>query len=201
MGLSELYHCHLLASVLYQVFSSYKKETTDIDSESFKMKQANEFENAAAVLTTKAQSIRNAAAQEKNKIKKGKLLDEAIQNENTAINYLKKSKKLYAEAIIQDFSTDKLSVIKSLNPSETKQSVKMEILADIAMEESKKYIDKSVKLKEEGKVLEAKEYEDLAKIQKSKSANYKEKSLDFKRMETAIVEEIELSKEIQEINW
>ena len=89
------------------------------------MKQANEFENAAALLTTKAQSIRNAAAQENNKIKKGKLLDEAIQNENTAINYLKKSKKLYAEAITQDFSTDKLSVIKSLNPSETKQSVKM----------------------------------------------------------------------------
>ena len=176
--------------------SSSKKETTDIDSESFKMKQANEFENAAAVLTTKAQSIRNAAAQENNKIKKGKLLDEAIQNENTAINYLKKSKKLYAEAIIQDFSTDKLSVIKSLNPSETKQSVKMEILADIAMEESKKYIDKSVKLKEEGKVLEAKEYENLAKIQKSKSANYKEKSLDFKRMETAIVEEIKLSKSL-----
>ena len=72
----------------------------------------------------------------------------------------------------------------------------MEILADIAMSESKKYADQSVKLKQEGKVLEAKEYENLAKIQKSKSANYKEKSLDFKRMETAIVEEIELSKSL-----
>ena len=95
--------------------ASSKKEILEINSESFKIKQAIEFEAAANILSLKADSLREQASNENDKFIKGKLIDEAIQNENTAINYLKKSKKLYAEAVVEDFSNDKLSVAKSLN--------------------------------------------------------------------------------------
>ncbi|MDA8556809.1 hypothetical protein N9K77_01525 [bacterium] len=45
-------------------------------------------------------------------------------------------------------------------------------------------------------MLGAKEYENLAAIQKKKSSNYLEKSLDFKKIEMAIVEDIEISKSL-----
>ena len=176
--------------------ASSKKEILEINSESFKIKQAIEFEAAANILSLKADSLREQASNENDKFKKGKLIDEAIQNENTAINYLKKSKKLYAEAVVEDFSNDKLSVAKSLNPNQTKQSVRLENLSQIALEESKKLKEKAIKLKEEGNLIQAKEYENLAQIQKKKSSDYKQKSLDFKELEMAIVDDIEISKSL-----
>ena len=175
---------------------SSKKEILEINSESFKIKQAIEFEAAANILSLKADSLREQASNENDKFKKGKLIDEAIQNENTAINYLKKSKKLYAEAVVEDFSNDKLSVAMSLNPNQTKQSVRLENLSQIALEESKKLKEKAIELKEEGNLIQAKEYENLAQIQKKKSSDYKQKSLDFKELEMAIVDDIEISKSL-----
>ena len=174
--------------------SSIKKQAFDVDSESFNLKQGKQFEMAADELIEKSKDLRSQAAEESDKIKKGKLIDQAIQNENTAINYLKKSKKLYSEAIVEDFSSDKLTIAKSLNPSQTKQSEKLEKLSEIALLESNNYSKKAKKLREDGNILEAVEYENLSKNQKQKSANFKEQSLDFKKMEMAIVEEIELSK-------
>ena len=176
--------------------ASSKKEISEVNSESFKIKQAVEFEAAADILSLKSDSLREQATKESDKFKKGKLIDEAIQNENTAINYLKKSKKLYAEAVIENFSDDKLSVAKSLNPNQTKQSVRLENLSQIALDESKELKEKAIKLKEEGDLIQAKEYENLARIQKKKSSDYKQKSLDFKEIEMAIVEDIEISKSL-----
>ena len=178
--------------------ASSKKEILEINSESFKTKQAIEFEAAANILSLKADSLREQASNENDKFKKGKLIDEAIQNENTAINYLKKSKKLYAEAVVEDFSDDKLSVAKSLNPNQTKQSVRLENLSQVALEESKQLKEKAIKLKEEGNLIQAKEYENLAQIQKKKSSDYKQKSLDFKEVEMAIVNDIEISKSLED---
>ena len=174
--------------------SSIKKQAFDVDSESFNLKQGKQFEMAADELIEKSKDLRSQAEEETEKIKKGRLIDQAIQNENTAINYLKKSKKLYSEAVVEDFSSDKLTIAKSLNPSQTKQSEKFEKLSEIALLESKNYSEKAKQLREDGNILEAVEYENLSKDQKQKSANFKEQSLDFKKMEMSIVEEIELSK-------
>ena len=176
--------------------ASSKKEIYEINSESYKVKQAVEFENAANILALKADSLREQALNEDDNLKKAKLIDEAVQNENTAINYLKKSKKLYAEAVVEDFSDDKLSVAESLNPNQTKQSVRLENLSQLALEESKQLKEKAIELKEEGNLLQAKEYENLSQIQKKKSADYKQKSLDFKELEMAIVNDIEISKSL-----
>ena len=176
--------------------SSTKKQTFDVSPESFKLVQGKEFESAAVELIKQSEDLRNQASNEQDKIKKGKLIDAAIQNENTAINYLKKSKKLYSDAIIEDFSNDKLTIAKSLNPTQTKQSVKFEKLADIALTESKNSMRKTIP--EDGNILEAVEFENLAKTQKNKYSEYKEQSLDYKEIEIAMVKEIELSKTLVE---
>ena len=178
-----------------EISSSKKEFEADIE-ESFKFKQAKEYEVAANKLNKKSIALRDQANTEKDKVKKGKLLEEAIQFENTAINYLVKSKKLYSDAIIEDFSDDKLSVVKTLNPSKLKQSVRLEKLSNVAMEESKSYSEKAAELTDQGDAIGAKEYENLAVIQKKKSSNYLEKSLDFKKIEMAIVEDIEISKSL-----
>ena len=181
---------------LNREISSNKKEFEADIKESFKFKQAEKYEVAANELNAKSVALRDQANLEKDKVKKGKLIEEAIEFENTAINYLVKSKKLYSDAIVEDFSDDKLSVAKTLNPNQLKQSVRLEKLSDVALQESKIYSEKAVELTAQGDVLGAKEYENLAAIQKKKSSNYLEKSLDFKKIEMAIVEDIEISKSL-----
>ena len=181
---------------LNREISSNKKEFEADVKESFKFKQAEKYEVAANELNAKSVALRDQANSEKDKVKKGKLIEEAIEFENTAINYLVKSKKLYSDAIVEDFSDDKLSVAKTLNPNQLKQSVRLEKLSDVALQESKIYSEKAVELTAQGDVLGAKEYENLAAIQKKKSSNYLEKSLDFKKIEMAIVEDIEISKSL-----
>ena len=181
---------------LNREISSNKKEFEADVKESFKFKQAEKYEVAANELNAKSVALRDQANSEKDKVKKGKLIERAIEFENTAINYLVKSKKLYSDAIVEDFSDDKLSVAKTLNPNQLKQSVRLEKLSDVALQESKIYSEKAVELTAQGDVLGAKEYENLAAIQKKKSSNYLEKSLDFKKIEMAIVEDIEISKSL-----
>ena len=181
---------------LKREISSNKKEFEADVKESFKFKQAEKYEVAANELNKKSGALREQANSENDKVKKGKLIEEAIDIENTAINYLVKSKKLYSDAIVEDFSDDKLSVAKTLDPNQLKQSVRLQKLSDVALQESKIYSEKAVELSAEGDVLGAKEYENLAAIQKKKSSNYLEKSLDFKKIEMAIVEDIKISKSL-----
>ena len=181
---------------LNREISSNKKEFEEDVKESFKFKQAEKYEAAANELNAKSDALRDQANSEKDKVKKGKLIEEAIEFENTAINYLVKSKKLYSDAIVEDFSDDKLSVAKTLNPNQLKQSVRLEKLSDVALQESKIYSEKAGELTAKGDVIGAQEYENLAAIQKKKSSNYLEKSLDFKKIEMAIVEDIEISKSL-----
>ena len=142
---------------LNREISSNKKEFEADVKESFKFKQAEKYEVAANELNAKSVALRDQANSEKDKVKKGKLIEEAIEFENTAINYLVKSKKLYSDAIVEDFSDDKLSVAKTLNPNQLKQSVRLEKLSDVALQESKIYSEKAVELTAQGDVLGAKE--------------------------------------------
>ena len=183
---------------LIREISSIKKELDSDFKENFKFKQAQNYEVAAKELNVKSLALRDQADSEKNKAKKGELIEEATGFENTAINYLLKSKKLFSDIVLEDFSDDKLSVAKTLNPNQLKQSVRLEKLSDITMKESKIYSDKAIELKAQGDVLGANEYENLAAIQKKKSSNYLKKSLEFKKIEMAIVEDIEISKSLVE---
>ena len=183
---------------LIREISSIKKEIDSDFKENFKFKQAQNYEVAAKELNVKSLALRDQADSEKNKAKKGELIEEATGFENTAINYLLKSKKLYSDIVLEDFSDDKLSVAKTLNPNQLKQSVRLEKLSGIALKESKIHSDKAIELKAQGDVIGANEYENLAAIQKKKSSNYLKKSLEFKKIEMAIVEDIEISKSLVE---
>ena len=164
--------------------------------ENFKFNQAQEYQVAASKLNKKSIELRAEANLEKNKVKKGKLIEEAIEFENTAINHLVRSKKLYLDAIEEDFSDDKLTVAKTLNPNILKQSVRLKKLSDVALEQSKVYSEKAAELTIKGDVLGANGYENLASIEKNKSSNYLEKSLDIQKIEMVIVEDIEISKSL-----
>ena len=184
---------------LNREISSYVKEFNESDvKENFKFKQAQEYEVAAKKLNNRSIELRDEADLEKDIVKKGTLIEEAIEFENTAINQLVKSKKLYSDAIQEDFSDDKLTVAKTLNPTILKQSVRLQKLSDIALEESKVYSEKAAELTANGDVLGANKYENLSIIQKNKSTDYLEKSLEIKKIEMDIVEDIEISKSLVE---
>jgi len=184
---------------LNREISSYLKEFKESDlKENFKFKQAQEYEVAAKKLKNRSIELRDEADLEKNKVKKGRLIEEAIEFENTAINQLVKSKKLYSDAIQEDFSDDKLTVAKTLNPTRLKQSERLQNLSDIALEESEVYSSKAAELSANGDVLGANKYENLSILQKNKSTDYLEKSLDIKEIEMDIVKDIEISKSLVE---
>ena len=182
---------------LNREISSYINEFKESNvKENFKFKQAQEYKVAAKKLNKRSIELRDEADLENDKVKKARLIEEAIEFENTAINHLKKSKKLYSNAIEEDFSDDKLTVVKTLNPTILKQSERLQKLSDIALEESKVYSAKAAELSTNGDVLGANKYENLSIIQKNKSNDYLEKSLNIKKIEMDIVEDIEISKSL-----
>ena len=182
---------------LNREISSYINEFNESNvKENFKFKQAQEYKVAAKKLNKRSIELRDEADLENDKVKKSRLIEEAIEFENTAINHLKKSKKLYSNAIEEDFSDDKLTVVKTLNPTILKQSERLKKLSDIALEESNIYSAKAAELSANGDVLGANKYENLSIIQKNKSTDYLEKSLDIKKIEMVIVEDIEISKSL-----
>lgn len=182
---------------LNKEISSYINEFKESNvKENFKFKQAQEYKVAAKKLNKRSIELRDEADLENDKVKKARLIEEAIEFENTAINHLKKSKKLYSNAIEEDFSDDKLTVVKTLNPTILKQSERLQKLSDIALEESNIYSAKAAELSANGDVLGANKYENLSIIQKNKSTDYLEKSLDIKKIEMVIVEDIEISKSL-----
>ena len=105
---------------------------------------------------------------------------------------------MYSDAIQEDFSDDKLTVAKTLNPTILKQSERLQNLSDIALEESKVHSEKAAELSANGDVLGANKYENLSILEKNKSTDYLEKSLDIKKIEMDIVEDIEISKSLVE---
>ncbi len=186
---------------LLREISSIKKQLSSEDSTNFKFKQAQEYEKAANDLFLESKLLREKSSLGSDtsyfltefKIHKVDLIEHANKNENTAIKYLSKSKKLYAESVTEDFSDDKISIAKSLNTNQLKQSDRLEELSEISMNESIEYSEKAILFKEEGNLLKSKDYEDLAEIQKNKSISYKQESLNYKEKESNLVQDIEIS--------
>ena len=186
---------------LFREISSLKKQQGNEDSPNFKSKQAQEYEKAANDLFVESRLLREKASLgidtsyflTELKIHKVDLIEHAIKNENTAIKYLSKSKELYAESLTEGFSDDIISIAKSISTQQKKQSVRLEELSEISMNESVEYSKKSIFFEEEGDILKSKEYEDLAEIQKNKSISYKQESLNYKKKESNLVQDIEIS--------
>ena len=186
---------------LFREISSLKKQQGSEDSPNFKSKQAQEYEKAANDLFVESKLLREKASLgidtsyflTELKIHKVDLIEHAIKNENTAIKYLSKSKELYAESLTEGFSDDIISIAKSISTQQKKQSVRLEELSEISMNESVEYSKKSIFFEEEGDILKSKEYEDLAEIQKNKSISYKQESLNYKKKESNLVQDIEIS--------
>ncbi|MBL6872046.1 MAG: SPOR domain-containing protein [Flavobacteriales bacterium] len=186
---------------LFREISSLKKQQGNEDSPNFKSKQAQEYEKAANDLFVESKLLREKASLDSDtsyfltefKIHKVDLIEHAIKNENTAIKYLSKSKELYAESLTEGFSDDIISIAKSISTQQKKQSVRLEELSEISMNESVEYSKKAIFFEEEGDILKSKEYEDLAEIQKNKSISYKQESLNYKKKESNLVQDIEIS--------
>ena len=186
---------------LFREISSLKNQQGSEDSPNFKSKQAQEYEKAANDLFVESKLLREKASLGSDtsyfltefKIHKVDLIEHAIKNENTAIKYLSKSKELYAESLTEGFSDDIISIAKSISTQQKKQSVRLEELSEISMNESVEYSKKAIFFEEEGDILKSKEYEDLAEIQKNKSISYKQESLNYKKKESNLVQDIEIS--------
>ena len=186
---------------LFREISSLKNQQGSEDSLNFKSKQAQAYEKAANDLFVESKLLREKASLGSDtsyfltefKIHKVDLIEHAIKNENTAIKYLSKSKELYAESLTEGFSDDIISIAKSISTQQKKQSVRLEELSEISMNESVEYSKKAIFFAEEGDILKSKEYEDLAEIQKNKSISYKQESLNYKKKESNLVQDIEIS--------
>ena len=173
----------------------------------YKVTQATNYKKSANDLNDQALKLREEAKLEKDPVLKADLLENAIASENTAISYLKKSKKLYNEAIIEDFSDDKLTVAKSVQVDDNTQSKKLEDLAGISEDKAIEFQKQAQKIREESVSMKKKEraaamviaqqYDDLANEQMVKSEDYKVKSKKFKEIEMAVVEDITLAKEVE----
>ena len=186
---------------LFREISSLKNQQGSEYSPNFKSKQAQAYEKAANDLFVESKLLREKASLGSDtsyfltefKIHKVDLIEHAIKNENTAIKYLSKSKELYAESLTEGFSDDIISIAKSISTQQKKQSVRLEELSEISMNESVEYSKKAIFFEEEGDILKSKEYEDLAEIQKNKSISYKQESLNYKKKESNLVQDIEIS--------
>ena len=193
-------------NVLTEQVNSSQKQSENV-KDKYKVTQANKYNESAKELSDAAVKYREEAEKEKDPIEKANLIEKAISSENTAIGHLNKSKKLYEEAIVEDFSDDKLTVAKSVQLDESTQSEKLEDLSRISENQSIEYQNKAQSIRNESSTMSKKEmakalvlaqqYDDLAIAQKTKSDEYKEQSKKYKEIEMAIVEDIALAKEIE----
>ncbi len=193
-------------AILNEQVKASNSESKNIKNQ-YKVTQASNYEESANDLNDQALKLREEAKLKKDPVAKAVLLEKAIASENTAISYLKKSKKLYDEAIVEDFSDDKLTVAKSVQGNENTQSEKLEDLAGISEDKAIEFQKQAQKIREESVSMKKKEraaamviaqqYDDLAKEQMVKSEDYKVKSKKFKEIEMAVVEDITLAKEVE----
>jgi hypothetical protein len=173
----------------------------------YKVKQAENYNQSAKNLSKQAVEYREKSANVKDPIAKAELIEKAISAENTAISYLKKSKKLYSEAIVEDFSEDKLTIAKSVQPDGNKQSAKLDELANKSEDKAIEFQAKSKDIRDNINSLPKKQradalvianqYDELAIEQINKSETYKSKSKSYKEIELALVEDISIAEEIE----
>ena len=184
-----------------------KQQASILSTNNFNYNQAVTYQNSADQLADEAIKLRGEADDEKDPVKKAKLLEQATSSENTAIAYYQKSNKLYSEAIVENFSDDKLTLAKTVQGNNEKQSDQLDALSNASSNKATDYRNKSTQLRNESAgmskkdrakaLVQADQYDQLARAEQIKADGYASKSKKYKSLEEAMVKDIAIAENIE----
>ena len=174
----------------------------NLDDETFSKRQAEEFESAGNKLLADAEALRAQNANEKDRSIRANNLDEASKKEATAINYYKKAKKLYADAVVEFYELEHENITSVEEDEGDRLSAQILLKADEADAKAIEYANKSselranaLTLKKEEKIEainEADKYANLSMIREEEANNLRSQGNKTKLQEDAILEKEDL---------
>ena len=184
-----------------------KQQASLLSSDNFNYNQAVAFQNSAEQLADEALKLREEANDERDPVKKANLLEQATSSENTAIAYYQKSNKLYSEAIVENFSDDKLTLAKTVQGNHEKQSEQLDALSNASSNKAIDFRNKSTQLRNESEnmskkdrekaLVQADQYDQLARKEQLKADDYASKAKKYKSLEEAMVKDISIAENIE----
>ena len=170
-----------------------------LTEETFSKRQAEEFESAGNKLLADAEVLRSQNANEKDESIKANNLNEAAKLEATAINYYKKAKKLYAEAVVEFYEAEHENITSVEQEEGDRLSTQILLKADEADAKAIEYANKSSELRENALTLKKEEkieainqadkYANLSIIREEEANNLRSQGNKTKLREDAIIEE------------
>ena len=176
-----------------------KSTTGGLTDETFSKRQAEEFESAGNKLLADAEVLRVQNLNEKDKSVIASNLNEAARKEATAINYYKKAKKLYAEAVVEFYIAEHENITSVEEEEGNRLSTQLLSKADEADAKAIEYANKSSELRENALTLkkeekaeainEADKYANLSMIREEEANNLRSQGNKTKLHEDAIIEE------------
>ena len=192
---------------LHEDANASKQQASMLSTNNFNYNQAISYQNSADQLEDVALKLREEADNEKDPVQKAKLLEQATSSENTAITYYQKSNKLYNEAIVENFSSDKLTLAKTVQGNNEKQSDQLDALSNASSNKATDYRNKSTQLRNESAnmskkdrakaLVQADQYDQLAREEQIKADDYASKSKKYKSLEEAMVKDIAIAENIE----
>ena len=187
------------ADLAFSGLNESKYTAENITEETFSKRQAEEFESAGNKLLADAEALRVQNANEKDRSIRANNLDEATRKEATAINYYKKAKKLYAEAVVEFYEAEHENITSVEGDEGDRLSTQILLKADEADAKAIEYANKSselrknaLTLKKEEKIKainEADKYANLSMIREEEANNLRSQGDKTKLHEDAIMEE------------
>ena len=176
-----------------------KSTAGNLTDETFSKRQAEEFESAGNKLLADAEVLRVQNLNEKDKSVIASNLNEAARKEATAINYYKKAKKLYAEAVVEFYIAEHENITSVEKEEGNRLSTQLLSKADEADAKAIEYANKSSELRENALTLkkeekieainEADKYDNLSMIREEEANNLRSQGNKTKLHEDAIIEE------------
>jgi hypothetical protein len=176
-----------------------KSAAGNLTAETFSKRQGEEFENAGNKLLADAEVLRVQNLNEKDKSVIASNLNEAARKEATAINYYKKAKKLYAEAVVEFYIAEQEKITSVEEEEGNRLSTRLLSIADEADAKAIEYANKSSELREEALTLkkeekiaainEADKYANLSMVREEEANNLRSQGNKTKLHEDAIIEE------------
>ena len=176
-----------------------KSTAGNLTDETFSKRQAEEFESAGNKLLADAEVLRVQNLNEKDKSVIASNLNEAARKEATAINYYKKAKKLYAEAVVEFYIAEHENITSVEEEEGNRLSTQLLSKADEADAKAIEYTNKSSELRENALTLkkeekieainEADKYDNLSMIREEEANNLRSQGNKTKLHEDAIIEE------------
>ena len=176
-----------------------KSTAENLTDKTFSKRQAEEFESAGNKLLADAEVLRVQNLNEKDKSVIASNLDEAARKEATAINYYKKAKKLYAEAVVEFYIAEHENITSVEEEEGNRLSTRLLSIADEADVKAIEYANKSSELREEALTLkkeeriaainEADKYANLSMVREEEANNLRSQGNKTKLHEDAIIEE------------